>query len=247
MAPDEAYYWVWSHALAPGYLDHPPMVALWIRAGTLLAGEGNFGVRLLGPFAAALGTVLLVRAGDDLLPGRGAGLRAAVLMNATLLFAVGATTMTPDTPLLLFWTMTLWALARLHATGRGHWWLVAGVAAGLALDSKYTAALLAPAILLWLAAVPAMWVWLRRWQPYAAGLLAFEQDLLVVDLAAEQQPVHPTLGPEPFVRHLVQTLPPRRVEFMKAAHLQGGPIDAVEAQQLVPVGRESLDQLAKLA
>jgi hypothetical protein len=34
---------------------------------------------------------------------------------------------------------------------------------------------------------------------------------------------------------------------MKAAHLQGGPLDAVEAQQLVPVGRESLDQLAKLA
>jgi len=173
MAPDEAYYWVWSHALAPGYLDHPPMVALWIRAGTLLAGEGNFGVRLLGPFAAALGTVLLVRAGDDLLPGRGAGVRAAVLMNATLLFAVGATTMTPDTPLLLFWTMTLWALARLHATGRGSWWLVAGVAAGLALDSKYTAALLAPAILFWLVAVPAMRVWLRRWQPYAAAMLAF--------------------------------------------------------------------------
>ncbi|HEY0422416.1 MAG TPA: hypothetical protein VGC82_03740, partial [Rhodopila sp.] len=28
LAPDEAYYWIWSRALAPGYLDHPPMVAL---------------------------------------------------------------------------------------------------------------------------------------------------------------------------------------------------------------------------
>ena len=35
LSPDEAYYWVWSHALAAGYLDHPPMVALWVRAGTL--------------------------------------------------------------------------------------------------------------------------------------------------------------------------------------------------------------------
>jgi 4-amino-4-deoxy-L-arabinose transferase-like glycosyltransferase len=172
MAPDEAYYWVWSHTLAPGYLDHPPMVALWIRAGTAIAGDGNLGVRMLGPFAAALGSVLLVRAGDDLLPGRHAGLWAAGLMNATLLFAVGATTMTPDTPLLLFWTMTLWALARLQATGRGAWWLVAGAAAGLALDSKYTAVLLAPSILLWLLLVPQMRPWLRRWQPYVAAVLA---------------------------------------------------------------------------
>eukprot|EP01037_Dinobryon_pediforme_P002765 gene2765-2806_t len=172
MAPDEAYYWVWSKALARGYLDHPPMVALWIRLGTAFGGDGNLGVRLLAPFAAAIGSLMLVRAGNDLLPGRNTGPWAAALLNATLLFAVGATTMTPDTPLLLFWTMTLWALARLHATGQGRWWLVAGLAAGLALDSKYTAILLAPAIFLWLVASPAMRPWLRRWQPWAAVAIA---------------------------------------------------------------------------
>ena len=113
LSPDEAYYWVWSRALAPGYLDHPPMVALWIRAGAWLAGEGAFGIRLLGPLSAALGSVLLAQAAADLLPGRGAGPRAAALLNATLLLGVGAVTMTPDAPLLLFWTAALWALARL--------------------------------------------------------------------------------------------------------------------------------------
>ncbi len=29
---DEAYYTLWSRSLAWGYLDHPPMVAAWIRA-----------------------------------------------------------------------------------------------------------------------------------------------------------------------------------------------------------------------
>jgi 4-amino-4-deoxy-L-arabinose transferase-like glycosyltransferase len=125
----------------------------------------------LAPFAAGLGSVLLVQAGDDLL-GRGRGVIAAVLLNATLLFAVGATTMTPDTPLLLFWTMTLWALARLVATQDGRWWLVAGLAAGLALDSKYTAVLLAPAILLWLLATPVMRPWLWRPQPWLAAGIA---------------------------------------------------------------------------
>ena len=37
LSPDEAYYWVWSQVLQPGYLDHPPMVALWIWLGTSAA------------------------------------------------------------------------------------------------------------------------------------------------------------------------------------------------------------------
>lgn len=172
MAPDEAYYWVWSRALAAGYYDHPPMVALFIRAGTVLAGESNLGVRLLAPVTAALGSVLLVRTGRLLAPGTQAGPWAAGLLNATLIMGVGATTMTPDTPLLLFWTATLWALAELQVSGRGTWWLVAGLAAGLALDSKYTAVLMAPAILAWLLWSPRMRPWLRRPHPYLGGWLA---------------------------------------------------------------------------
>ena len=59
LAPDEAYYWVWSRDLQGGYLDHPPMVALFIRAGTLMVGENVLGVRLMGPLSLALGSVLL--------------------------------------------------------------------------------------------------------------------------------------------------------------------------------------------
>jgi 4-amino-4-deoxy-L-arabinose transferase-like glycosyltransferase len=172
LAPDEAYYWVWSRALAPGYLDHPPMVALWIRAGTALAGEGALGVRLLAPISAGIGSLLLARAAEDLVPGRGAWFVAPLLLNATLLFGAGSVTMTPDTPLLFFWTATLWALARLLATGQGWWWLVAGACAGLALTSKFSALLLGPAILLWLLAVPRLRPWLRRPHPWVAGLIA---------------------------------------------------------------------------
>jgi 4-amino-4-deoxy-L-arabinose transferase-like glycosyltransferase len=172
LSADEAYYWVWSKALAPGFLDHPPMVALWIRAGTWIAGDTPLGVRLLGPLAALLGTLLLRQAGRDLAPGTGAGDRAAWMLNGTLLLNAGAVTMTPDTPLLLFWTACLAALARLMRSGDGAWLLAAGAAAGLALDSKYTAALLAPGILAWLLGAPAARVWLARWQLYAAAAIA---------------------------------------------------------------------------
>ena len=40
---DEAYYWAWSKQLAGGYYDHPPMVALVIRLGTLIAGDTGAG------------------------------------------------------------------------------------------------------------------------------------------------------------------------------------------------------------
>lgn len=171
LSPDEAYYWIWSRALAPGYPDHPPMVALWIRAGTMLVGDNPLGVRLLGPLAAALGSWLLALSARDLLPQGLAdrGIMAAGLLNCTLLFGVGAVTMTPDTPLLLFWTACLWALGRLLATGDGRWWLAVGAAGGLALDSKYTATLLVPAVLAWLLVVPSLRCWLARW-PIWAGL-----------------------------------------------------------------------------
>ena len=172
LSPDEAYYWVWSRALAPGYLDHPPMVALWIWAGTALVGDGALGVRLLGSLSGLLGAWLLVRAGQDLFGDRRRGLIAALLLNATLLLGIGTVTMTPDTPLIFFWTLALFGLGRLLMTGDGRWWALIGVASGLALDSKYTAVLLPVGILIWLIWVPAMRAWLRRPGPWLAAVLA---------------------------------------------------------------------------
>ncbi|WP_428376981.1 glycosyltransferase family 39 protein [Lichenicoccus sp.] len=175
VSADEAYYWTWSRALAPGYLDHPPMVALWIAAGTRLCGDTALGIRLLAPLAAALGSLLLVAACRDLL-GRGCdigcGIKAAILLNATLLLGVGAVTMTPDTPLLSFWTAALAALGRVVATRRGAWWLAVGLATGLAMDSKYTALLTAAGIPLWLVATGEGRRWLRTPWPWLAAALA---------------------------------------------------------------------------
>ena len=172
LAPDEAYYWVWSRVLQPGYLDHPPMVALFIRAGTALAGETAFGIRLMGPLSIAIASILLARAADALFPDRRPGIWAAALFNATLLVGVGGLLATPDLPLLVFWTAALWALARLHATGDGRWWLAFGAFAGLALTSKYTAVLLGAGALAWLLGSRAAWRWWRDWRLYAGGAVA---------------------------------------------------------------------------
>jgi 4-amino-4-deoxy-L-arabinose transferase-like glycosyltransferase len=171
LAPDETYYWIWSHALAGGYLDHPPMVALWIRVGTLLLGQTALGVRLFGPMAAAVASWMLFDAARVLFRGSNAGLVAVLLLNATLLLGVGTVIMTPDSPLLFFWTAGLWAMARVAAGGSGLWWLAAGVAGGLAMDSKYTALFLWVGVGLWVLLVPGVRGWLKRWQPWAACVI----------------------------------------------------------------------------
>ena len=175
LSPDETYYWLWSRHLATGYYDDAPLIALWIRAGTFIAGNGALGIRLLSPLSAAIGTLLLWRAGEDLFPNRRAGLTAALLLNATLVLNAGAIITTPDTPLLLFWTASLWAMARWLATGDDRWFLAAGLAAGLGFEAKYTAALLFVAIGLFMLATREGRAGLRRplpWLGLLLGLLA---------------------------------------------------------------------------
>jgi 4-amino-4-deoxy-L-arabinose transferase-like glycosyltransferase len=172
LSPDEAYYWLWSKSLQGGYYDHPPMVALWIRAGTLLFGDTAFGVRFLGPLSVALGSLLVWRIAEDLAPARNAGVSAAAALNATLLMGAGSIIMTPDTPLVFFWTLTLFCAARLWVTGNGLWWLATGLAIGAAMTSKYTTVFLVAGVLLWVLVLPDIRRWLLRPQPWLGALLA---------------------------------------------------------------------------
>jgi 4-amino-4-deoxy-L-arabinose transferase-like glycosyltransferase len=182
LSPDEAYYWLWSRALQPGYLDHPPMVALWIRLGTWLCGQTTLGVRLLAPFAALGGSWFLYQTAEALFPAHPkdraseagkTGMIAVVLLNATLVLGAGAVVMTPDTPLLFFWTMALWAVARGWRSGEGRWWLIIGLATGAALDSKYTAMFLPFSLAIWMVATPSLRPWFRRAAPWVGMGLGF--------------------------------------------------------------------------
>ena len=148
------------------------MVALWIRAGTELLGDGALGVRLLGPLSGLAGAWLLVRAAGDLFGNRQHGLIAALLLNATLLLGIGTVTITPDTPLIFCWTLALYALGRVLAVGSWSAWALVGIACGAAMGSKYTGILLPVGVLFWLLWVPRLRLWLWRPQPWFAAALA---------------------------------------------------------------------------
>src|SRR3954453_7316563 len=56
---DEAYYWTWSKESALSFLDHPPMIAWFIRFGTAIFGDTAFGVRFAGLLAMLTPQLLL--------------------------------------------------------------------------------------------------------------------------------------------------------------------------------------------
>ncbi|MGH6764763.1 MAG: glycosyltransferase family 39 protein, partial [Bradyrhizobium sp.] len=56
---DEAYYWTWSKENVLSFLDHPPMIAWFIRFGTAIFGDTNFGVRFAGVLAMLVTQLLL--------------------------------------------------------------------------------------------------------------------------------------------------------------------------------------------
>lgn len=169
---DEAYYWTWSKNLAGGFYDHPPMVAFVIRLGTMIAGDTEFGVRVVSILLALPMSWAVYRAAEILFENVRIAASAAIFLNVTLMAAVGTTIVTPDAPLIVASAFVLFFLAKVYETGRGIWWLAVGAAVGCALLSKYTALFFGAEILLWLILVKGLRRWFLSPWLYLGGLVA---------------------------------------------------------------------------
>ena len=96
--PDEAYYWIYSRLLDWGYYDHPPMVALFIRAGYSLF-KNEFGLRLLTVISSTLSLRILwliVR------QYHADALQFILVAGGMFVFHIYGFTTTPDAPLFFF-------------------------------------------------------------------------------------------------------------------------------------------------
>jgi len=177
---DEAYYWTWSKESVLSFLDHPPMIAWFIRFGTAIFGDTNFGVRFAGLLAMPVTQLLLADIVRRVTHDIRAVLIAVLMMEAALYYGLLMAKVSPDVALIPFATAMVWALVRLAESDDGRWWLAAGVFAGLSLLSKFTAALLLPAVAAFMLVPPWRARWLRSLYPWAAALIVFALFLPVV-------------------------------------------------------------------
>ncbi|MEJ2479921.1 MAG: glycosyltransferase family 39 protein, partial [Acidihalobacter sp.] len=142
MTGDEAYFVVWGMHPALGYYDHPPMVGWWLSA-LLPFGHAEWWLRMP---AIALNTFIGWAIMRILRPHRGdlAYLTGALYLIAPVnLYNVLITT---DTPVILFIFLTGWAYYRALVSGAWRDYLLAGLAVGMGMLSKYFEGLIAVAL-----------------------------------------------------------------------------------------------------
>lgn len=169
---DEAYYWTWSKETALSFLDHPPMIAWFIRFGTAIFGDTTLGVRFGGILAMLVTQLLLADIVRRVTRDARAVVLAVLMPEAVLYYGLLMAKVAPDVAMIPFAVAMIWALVRLAQSGDGRWWLAAGLFAGLSLLSKFTAIMFAPAVAVFLLVPDWRWRWLRSPYPYLAVVVA---------------------------------------------------------------------------
>ncbi len=148
---DEAYYWLWSKRLAISYFDHPPMVA-WLLYLAGFLGDSPFFLRLAPLLCMTAAGFIIWRLAYEAFDRKTADL-ALLLYSLLPIVHIGFLLATPDAPLCLFWTLSLYAAWRALFPRHGwdrprRWFILTGIFFGCALLSKYTAVLLFPSLIL---------------------------------------------------------------------------------------------------
>lgn len=174
VTPDETYYWYWSQHLALSYFDHPPMVSYLIKMSTALFGNHAWAVRLPALLMGIGSSYLVYLLSKEIFRDRNAGLLSVVVLNTLLLFSVSMVIITPDTPQLFFWLLTLYFSFHAVYGNKTVNWILTGLSFGLGLLSKYTMILYLPGFILFLLVTPPFRHYLVSWKPWAGfGLALF--------------------------------------------------------------------------
>ncbi|SKB88850.1 Dolichyl-phosphate-mannose-protein mannosyltransferase [Parapedobacter luteus] len=135
---DEAYYWVYSRFLDWGYYDHPPMVALFIKAGTLLT-QSPLGTRLLSVISNVIAVLMLWKIAKNYADNA----RLFVLLYSSMLILhVYSFITTPDTPLFFFTVLFYYVLRRYLSDDRPKYAVLLALVIACMLYSKYHALLI---------------------------------------------------------------------------------------------------------
>ncbi|MCK1649860.1 glycosyltransferase family 39 protein [Bradyrhizobium sp. 149] len=169
---DEAYYWTWSQETALSFLDHPPGIAWLIRFGIAIFGDTTLGVRFGGIVAMLVTQLLLADIVRRLTHDVRAIVLAVLMPEAALYYGLLMAKVAPDVAMIPFAVAMMWSLVRVAQGGDGRWWLAAGLFAGLAMLSKFTVIMFAPAVAAFLLVPDWRWRWLRSPYPYLAVLIA---------------------------------------------------------------------------
>jgi hypothetical protein len=186
---DELYYWCWSQELQFSYYDHPPMVAYLIRLSTAIFGHSILAIRIpcICSALVVLGVVTWLSRPRDLIP--------FIFLSPVATFA--AVMITPDVPLLMFWSLYMAWLVCMHrrlqhaeATPLRLWhWVLGGFILGCGVLGKYTTGLVVVAGFLTFASAGNWRRWLGGYTVHGLVSMATACPILIYNIQHDFVPI----------------------------------------------------------
>jgi hypothetical protein len=133
--PDEAYYWMYSRKLAWGYFDHPPMVAILVKAGYFFL-HNELGVRLFHSLTG-IGTIFIIY---KIMEEYISKISVFILLTCSILIVhshMGSFLAIPDIPVVFFAALFFLVYKRYLTCDSWELALMLGVIGAAMLYSKY--------------------------------------------------------------------------------------------------------------
>ncbi len=158
LGTDEAHYAL--YALHPdwSYFDHPPLVG-WLQALVLPFSQSDLALRIMPMALFAASSAVLYRLTRAAFPDDTPwlGFAAVAVLQSGFAFNAMGVLMLPEDPLLLFGLLSMLTLLRAVQRPGIARWAAFGLCMGLAGLSKYTAVVLVPSAILYIA-------WKHQWR-----------------------------------------------------------------------------------
>jgi hypothetical protein len=159
---DELYFIACGRHLDWGYVDHPPLVALYARLGELL-GPSLRGFRLLVTISGTLRVVLTGVIAARLGGGRAAQALACTAVLLAPIYLASDTIMTMNSVEHVFWLACLLIVIEIANGASEKWWLAFGVLAGLGLQNKHSMLFLGACVVAAMLLTPLRGSFARPW------------------------------------------------------------------------------------
>ena len=136
LSVDEAQYWDWSNSLAFGYFSKPPLISWLISFSSSIIGNDEWGIRIFSPILHFIIALILWNCSNILFGGKSGGLAALIWITLPA-SSLGSFIISTDTPLLVFWSISLLALIKTIKENKSIWLVTLGISLGLGFLTKY--------------------------------------------------------------------------------------------------------------
>lgn len=147
---DTYYYWDWSRHLALSYYDGSPMIAYFIKLSTLLFGDTLFALSFVAVLVTALTSFILYKTARLFLEKEASYVALLLWLFSPLVFFDILKQTTYDTPLTLFWALTVYLTVKFIKFNQTKELYFIGASIGLMLLSKYSGIVLIIALVFFL-------------------------------------------------------------------------------------------------